>query len=647
MTVTRGFTEEADKLLDYLEHGVFDAVEKQYLRSCIFAIYLDNQDPNNIVEAYTFNFSYHNVPGTDVTIPIMSLDADLEKMSISGSSRQTSDPVADATRKGRVPTLGEVKRSLKALVKNLIQATTQMDALPRRRFATFKLFYYEHTPDDYEPMHFHPGDAKKDRWFFTTHAKGEVPERCSVGSIQTGYHGVDVKVTSVSGYLPSTEDNNAPFMGTTHSSTLTAPTLTPMEEAAIRLQQTEAQRKDAMVRRVAWDADDGMCDPDADSEVDPEYGGSDGHNKGISCAVNDSGVEFIEPMGIRDEEGQIRPFSQMDKQQRNICCAHGEAQYAGQQDNVPDRIAQLLRHRNLRTKQIRSPEFSLPPSDVTPPSLPTASSLNMEPSNGAIDTQRVQDLIVNACMNAEDSEMLDMNTQVIPSMNDSITSFTDVERNATEEGTLECECGVVAQDCDCLMCDGGCNRWFHSWCMGFHSAKDERIPATFICFDCRVKADQNWDLIVVHDLYPRMIARFRDLAIFRRAIKVFETSSPDGLAPFTKKMGCDSTVAGQLFKRLEAEGKWGFIATETKEVDALGLMETTTRDTRSKSKGKNAKTKQPRRKILQKPKYVFVKAAKTTQAYEDYFNPDPEVEKRVLRLSELVGLRCTSRFIHS
>ena len=58
MTVSRGYTEEADKLLDYLvssyilcvyfiyikivwqENGIFDALQKQYLRSFIFAIYL-------------------------------------------------------------------------------------------------------------------------------------------------------------------------------------------------------------------------------------------------------------------------------------------------------------------------------------------------------------------------------------------------------------------------------------------------------------------------------------------------------------------------------------------------------------------------------------------------------------------------------
>jgi meiosis-specific protein len=58
-TITRGWSAEADKLLDYLvrlfdysgvihsltflvlkENGIFDAIEKQYLRSFIFAIYL-------------------------------------------------------------------------------------------------------------------------------------------------------------------------------------------------------------------------------------------------------------------------------------------------------------------------------------------------------------------------------------------------------------------------------------------------------------------------------------------------------------------------------------------------------------------------------------------------------------------------------
>ena len=76
----------------------------------------------------------------------MSLGDDLMNLSISGRGKK-SDPVTDATKKGKVPTLGEVKRSLKVrspfvlnievlihflqtLVKTLINTISNMDALP-------------------------------------------------------------------------------------------------------------------------------------------------------------------------------------------------------------------------------------------------------------------------------------------------------------------------------------------------------------------------------------------------------------------------------------------------------------------------------------------------------------------------------------
>ena len=48
----------------------------------------------------------------------MSLGDDLMKLSISGAQK-TLDPVADATMKGKIPTLGEVKRSLKVSDRSL------------------------------------------------------------------------------------------------------------------------------------------------------------------------------------------------------------------------------------------------------------------------------------------------------------------------------------------------------------------------------------------------------------------------------------------------------------------------------------------------------------------------------------------------
>ncbi|KAI0647405.1 HORMA domain-containing protein [Trametes meyenii] len=684
MTVTRGFTEEADKLLDYLETGIFDALQKQYLRSFVFAIYLDDQDPNNVVEAYTFNFSYCKVPGSMDTVPVMSLGEDMMNLSLSGS-RPSHDPVADATRKGKIPTLGEVKRSLKALVKNLIQATTQMDALPKRRFATFKLFYYEHTPDDYEPPHFRAGDAQKDKWFMTTHDRQEFPERCSVGSVQTGYHGVDVKVTSVSAYLPSAEDNSAPFLGTIARNPFNAPQLTPAEEAVVRAQQVEVQRQDASERRVVWDADDGLAGFDGRGDADGYRGDLD---KGMGSALQGTAL-----LGVRDEEGHLIPLRDLETFHDRAGAA--EVQYAGRPESVPVSIGQLAKtgahigedvsptQEIEETQIIPSPltsgvssaksvtptpqlrrstrqshvsvvesESPLPPSDIPPSS--STSAVTPEP----VDTQLVKDVIAAGTSGSqEDGMILDMETQQVPGpceAEDPIQSFTETEgdietpmdQDKESIAPTDCECGVQLEDCDCWMCDGGCGKWFHLWCMGYHSAQDHRIPPRFICFDCRVKADRNWDLIVVHDLYPRMIAKFKDLAIQRRGIKVFETHAPEGLSAFAKLIGCDSTVAGQVFRRLEAEG---FIAQETREVDDTGFIETTSFASKRKTKNRaNAKTKAvPRRKNLQKSTYVFVQAIKNEDAYKDYFNPDPEVEKRLLGLSDLKPERKSRKKKHS
>jgi meiosis-specific protein len=74
------------------------------------------------------------------------------------------------------------------------------------RYATFKLFYTDKAPDDYEPPFFRPGDNEKDqvgpthatsflpslriiKWTFGTHDGAERPEKLAVGRLQTPWHG--------------------------------------------------------------------------------------------------------------------------------------------------------------------------------------------------------------------------------------------------------------------------------------------------------------------------------------------------------------------------------------------------------------------------------------------------------------------------
>ncbi|KAJ7461584.1 HORMA domain-containing protein [Mycena latifolia] len=650
MTMTRGYTDEADKILNYLEYGIFDALQKRYLRSFVFAIYLDEKDPNNIVEAYTFNFHYHTIPGTDTVIPIMSLGDNLDKMSLKESAK---DPVVQAAKKGKAPTLKDVKKSVKSLLKTLIHSTTQMDVLPKRRFAAFKLFYTDETPADYEPPHFQAGDAQKDKWFFMTHDLDEVPDKWSMGQLNTGHHSVNLSVASIATYLPSsTENDNATFTGTT-TDLAAPPTLTPIEEATVRAEQAAKQSRDAEARNIVWPADAAVEgeDLDAESEDDPEY-------------VKAADGSFV-PVGIRNEAGVIEPLP-MDLE---------EAHFEGVSQTVPTRLNDLNAQQRFDNSEIEQtqtfPEFPQPSQDSAPPSRghsPSTSSghghdaglfdqsASLPPSDlmspltsgdeEDIDTQMLQNLVLDNQAMTEDSEMLDMETQVHPAESlDPIQSFGDTamedqiedmptpkplkktqkKKDVMDQG-LRCECDIMLEDETCLCED--CGRWYHLWCMGFHSEDDRRVPEVFICFDCRVRADLSWELIKV-DLYPKMLSKFKDLALFRRAIKVAELNNPSTVADFAKLVGCDNVLARQLFKRLENEG---FIVEQSTEIDDLGFAQAGSKRGKSKTKGK-----QPRqRKNVQKSKYAFNRASLSTIEYSDYFNPDHRVENRLLDLPQTV-----------
>ncbi|KAH7908764.1 HORMA domain-containing protein [Hygrophoropsis aurantiaca] len=638
MNINRGFTNEGDRIMDYLELGIFDAIEKQYLQSFIFAIYLDSKDPNNIVEAYTFNFEYKKLPGTNVTVPIMSMGDQLSNMSL-GSSRRR-DPVADAMKQGKMPTLGEVKKSLKAMIRTLLMAIGNMESLPKCRYGNFKLFFNEDTPDSYQPQHFQVGDPEKNRWFFTTHKLGEAPEVNDIGHFKAGWHGVKLKVASVSSYLPSiSEDNNATFTGIMSHP---APKLTPIEEAKLRIEDAELQRKDAMARKIAWNAD-----TDADADADAE--GEEVEDEGIVLRRFGCDTPLV-PIGVRADNGTIQPIE--------IEINRPELMYQGMSERTPARVGEIngpMPGYALEQTQIIPATQEIDMASLTPISRRPVSSLSLPPSDmvelteSALSTQQIDtQMLMNmeALSNgaiAVDAEMLDMETQVPvahppirvadpiesfdtqESIGDNIPSnstFAATTHNNDEgsEGELDCDCGFNIKDSS-LLCEGGCSRWHHVWCTGFHKVGDRRLPKQFHCFGCRLRRRNDWDLILADS--ADIISRYKDLAIFRRAIKICEVRRPKTLSQFKQELGCDTALAGQLLTRLEKEG---FMATETLEVDDIGIV-TTRKKTQPKSKQKKPQ------KVLQKTVWGFVWPSKRTTAYADYFNPDPEVENRLIGLS--------------
>jgi meiosis-specific protein HOP1 len=135
-----------------------------------------------------------------------------------------------------------------------------------------------------------------------------------------------MKVVSVSSYLPSaTEDNNAPFAGITSH---TAPRLTPVQEARIRIDDAQLQKKDALERNVVWNADEEDQDADGEMVID----------EGIVLSRFNGDI-YMAPVGVRNEDGDVRPFSEV-----NTASSPAHPQYGGISEATPVRIGELVRH---------------------------------------------------------------------------------------------------------------------------------------------------------------------------------------------------------------------------------------------------------------------------------------------------------------
>jgi meiosis-specific protein HOP1 len=136
---------------------------------------------------------------------------------------------------------------------------------------------------------------------------------------------ISVRIASVTGFLPSTEDMSAPFLGTTPGRPGTGPT--PVQTTT---QHHDAQISDAADRNVVWDAEDGLAncgDVDAEGEDDPSY----------VRAFDDSGVEFFVPIGIRNGDGQIEPMPiEVEVEKETLV-------FEGVEERAPGHVGDLVR----------------------------------------------------------------------------------------------------------------------------------------------------------------------------------------------------------------------------------------------------------------------------------------------------------------
>ncbi|BGP28830.1 hypothetical protein JCM10296v2_000566 [Rhodotorula toruloides] len=251
----KGTSREVNKLLDYLEVGATEAIEKGYLHQLVFAIYLDPDGPTNLVESYTLTFSYETDTQGNKK-PELVVQDQLSGMVISSS--MFGRPSRDNTRKD-----GDVKRQVQQTIKNLITSTQVLDELPRRRFLNIRLFYTDDTPPEYEPPHFRPVAIDAPGYSFSTPTVADEPDFGTLGTVTTGFHGVALHSVSIAHVFDTSYDENI-----------------SLNEALAR------NKRDAASRPVFWNAES------------------------LAERVTDEDDKLVvaEPVAVKDPSGKIIPF---------------------------------------------------------------------------------------------------------------------------------------------------------------------------------------------------------------------------------------------------------------------------------------------------------------------------------------------------
>nr|XP_019014514.1 uncharacterized protein I206_00596 [Kwoniella pini CBS 10737]OCF53295.1 hypothetical protein I206_00596 [Kwoniella pini CBS 10737] len=249
--------------------GATDAMNKGYLQSLVLAIFLDPNDPNNVVETYTFNFFYN-----DEGQPFMDLE----------HSAEVSD-----------------KFDHKATGITL-----------QKRYMTVKLFYNDSAPSNYSPPGFE--DAIGEEMVIGTHNVNDPPLKIPMREFQTGHHGLTATALTVVDHLPKTLYDDESIDG-------------PEKYARLYGQKAEYE-EDARQRNVIWAADLPIHDRAVYDPTAPDvYTATINPHKAVP---EDASGGLKQPIGRRGDDGTIVDITpsqvgsgKQRAMRRNACKAAG------------------------------------------------------------------------------------------------------------------------------------------------------------------------------------------------------------------------------------------------------------------------------------------------------------------------------------
>ncbi|XP_020213041.1 meiosis-specific protein ASY1 [Cajanus cajan] len=177
---------ESRRLIDWMEKGVYDALQKKYLKTLLFCVCEAVDGP--MIEEYAFSFSYSDSENQEVSMNINR----------TGNKKQRGTFKCNSTTE---ITPQQMRSSACKMIRTLVQLMRTLEKMPEERTILMKLLYYDDvTPADYEPPFFR-GCADEEAY----HPWEKNPLKMEVGNVNSKHFVLALKVKSV---LDPCEDDN-------------------------------------------------------------------------------------------------------------------------------------------------------------------------------------------------------------------------------------------------------------------------------------------------------------------------------------------------------------------------------------------------------------------------------------------------------
>ncbi|KAL5163856.1 Meiosis-specific protein ASY1 [Glycine soja] len=166
--------------------GVYDALQKKYLKTLLFCVCEAVDGP--MIEEYAFSFSYSNSDNQEVSMNINRTGSKKNRGTFKYNSTTEITPQ-------------QMRSSACKMIRTLVQLMRTLEKMPEERTILMKLLYYDDvTPADYEPPFF-KGCTDEEAY----HPWEKNPLKMEVGNVNSKHFVLALKVKSV---LDPCEDDN-------------------------------------------------------------------------------------------------------------------------------------------------------------------------------------------------------------------------------------------------------------------------------------------------------------------------------------------------------------------------------------------------------------------------------------------------------